>query len=279
MVATRQELGDDYHVFFVTSQGYAADHWYGWFPKALNMHPEIFALLAHEGSRPKYFSERTRGERPDLLMFTEFLNDMGMTYQAIGDCYSYRGHMVPPLRQRFGDAIPIVNLVRHPYVWLEFYIRWRASNMRMRSGSTAPLEWEWKGCQHARFRDLGLHPYEKDEVPIWAAYQGMVMLEQFVLDYASGVPQIRLEDVAAQPELFQKLVSYLTKDRCNYPTNLLDQAYAFVNSPFRGEETLRMIPRELYEAWPDWKREAFRKLVSPQAKGLFQHWGYNLYGI
>ncbi len=72
MPTIRSELEQDTNVFYVTSQGYAADHWYGWLPKALNAHPEIFALLAHEGSRPKYIKTRTRGERPSIIPFTEF---------------------------------------------------------------------------------------------------------------------------------------------------------------------------------------------------------------
>ncbi len=67
----RRELEDDYRVFYVTSWGYAADHSFGWFPKALNLHPEIFALLAHEGSRPKYLKERTR-PAPPAHSFTNF---------------------------------------------------------------------------------------------------------------------------------------------------------------------------------------------------------------
>jgi hypothetical protein len=82
-VRTRDELQDDYRVFYVTAWGYAADHLFGWFPKALNCHRDIFALLAHEGSRPKYF-RGSSGERPPLVPFTEFLNDMGMTCAAIG---------------------------------------------------------------------------------------------------------------------------------------------------------------------------------------------------
>lgn len=153
----RDKLQDDYRVFYVTAWGYAADHLFGWFPKALNCHRDIFALLAHEGSRPKYLAERTRGERPALIPFTEFLNDMGMTYSAIGDCYSYRAGQMPELLNidRYKN-IPVVNLVRHPVTWLEFYVRWRASNMRMREGASDPLAWEWKTACHGYFEYLGL---------------------------------------------------------------------------------------------------------------------------
>src|SRR3972149_4717635 len=62
-----------------------------WFVKALNANPEIMAYLANEGSRPKYFpEERSRAQRPDLIKFTRFVADVGMTYTAIGDCSTYR---------------------------------------------------------------------------------------------------------------------------------------------------------------------------------------------
>ena len=47
-------------VFLVTSWGYGADHWFSWFSKTLNAHPELFVYLANEGSRPKYFPEEKR---------------------------------------------------------------------------------------------------------------------------------------------------------------------------------------------------------------------------
>lgn len=144
-IKTRNELEGNYNVFFVTAWGYAADYLFGWLPKALNAHRDIFALLSHEWSRPKYFNVRTRGERPPLIPYTEFLNDMGMTYSVIGDCYSYRAGQMPELLgvEQYKN-ISVVNLVRHPVAWLEFYVRWRTSDMRMRAGGTDPLAWEWK---------------------------------------------------------------------------------------------------------------------------------------
>jgi hypothetical protein len=192
----RRELEDDYRVFYVTAWGYAADHYFGWLPKALNTHPEIFALLSHEGSRPKYMKERTRAERPALVPFTEFLNDMGMTFEAIGDCYSYRAGQMPELlgNPRYAN-VPVANLVRHPVTWLEFYVRWRASNMRMRAGATDPLAWEWKVAHHGTFRYLGLRSYEKDEVNVWAAFQGMNQLNNILGDVSSVTTHIPIESV------------------------------------------------------------------------------------
>jgi hypothetical protein len=274
MVAIRSELQQNYRVFFVTAQGYAADHWFGWLPKVLNMHPEIFALLAHEGSRPKYFKERTRGERPDLLMFAEFLNDMGMTYNAIGDCYSYRAHQMPLLIAKYRRQIPVLNFTRHPYAWLEFYVRWRASNMRMPDGSTAPLDWEWNSAKHDLFQSLGLPAYEKNDVEIWASYQGMYMLNEHLEDFRSGIPTMPIETITKDPKQFQAIVSYLTKNNCTYSPQMLDQVYSIVNTPFRGEEKINATPSVLYEQWPDWKRAAFHRIVPPAVIKAFESFGY-----
>lgn len=272
----RKELAQDKHVFFVSSFGYAADHWFGWFPKALNSHPEIFALLAHEGSRPKYLKERTRGERPPIVPFAHFLNDMGMTYQAIGDCYSYKASQFRELLATFGEDIPMLNLVRHPYVCLEFYIRWRATNMRMPDGSSGPIDWEWGTVRHDLFERLELKPYAREDVHIWSAYQGMHLLNMIVDDQVPGVRQMALESVVGSREVFAETVRYLTKGRCEYSPALLDTVFGFVNTPFRGEEKLRMVPHELYATWPDWKKDAFEKLVRPEAIALYERMGYAL---
>ena len=276
----RRELEDDYRVFYVTAWGYAADHYFGWFPKALNLHPEIFALLAHEGSRPKYLKERTRADRPPLVPFTEFLNDMGMTYQAIGDCYSYRAGQMPDLlaNPRYAD-IPVVNLLRHPFVWLEFYVRWRAGNMRMRADATDPLAWEWKVAHHGTFRHLGLKPYDKDEVDVWAAFQGMTQLNNVLGDLPAVQRHIPVEQLATDPKVFTDTVGYLTKGRCAYEPSDLDRVFAMTATLFRGEEPVETNPRSLVDSWPAWKIEGFRALLTPQALDAYKSLGYDLFGL
>ncbi|MCR4303662.1 MAG: sulfotransferase domain-containing protein [Gallionella sp.] len=276
-VPIRDELRDDYRVFYVTAWGYAADHLFGWFPKALNCHRDIFALLAHEGSRPKYLRERTRGERPPLVPFTEFLNDMGMTYSAIGDCYSYRAGQMPELLSidRYKN-IPVVNLVRHPVAWLEFYVRWRASNMRMRVGATDPLEWEWKTACHAYFEYLGLPSYSKDDIDIWASYQGMFQLNNVLGDIHAVQRHIAVEKIADEPETFKDLATYLTRGEVTFDQQSMDCAYSMRHTLFRGESPVECDPDRLMQAWPGWKVDAFRKLVSQKAMDAYASFGYDL---
>jgi hypothetical protein len=273
----RDELQDAYRVFYVTAWGYAADHLFGWFPKALNCHRDVFALLAHEGSRPKYMSERTRGERPGLVPFTEFMNDMGMTYSAIGDCYSYRAGQMSELLSidRYSD-IPVVNLVRHPMVWLEYYVRWRASNMRMREGAMDPLEWEWKTACHGYFECLGLPSYERDDIEVWASYQGMFQLNHVLDDIKVVKQNIPVERVADEPETFHSLVRYLCRGTVAFDQADTDMAYSMRDSLFRGESPTETDPAALLAGWPGWKVDAFRKLVSRDALDAYTSFGYDM---
>ncbi len=276
-IQLRDELQDDYRVFYVTAWGYAADHLFGWFPKALNCHRDVFALLAHEGSRPKYLAERTRGERPSLVPFTEFLNDMGMTYSAIGDCYSYRAGQMPELLSidRYRN-IPVVNLVRHPVVWLEFYVRWRASNMRMREGASDPLAWEWKTACHGYFEYLGLPGYGKDDIDVWASYQGMFQLNNVLGDIHAVQQHIAIENIANEPEAFSKLVKYLTRGEVVFDQEAVDMAYSMRSTLFRGESDVETDPVVLVESWPGWKMDAFRKLMTRDALDAYRSFGYDL---
>ena len=274
-VQMRQELESDYRVFYVTAWGYAADHLLGWFPKALNCHHDMFALLAHEGSRPKYLVERTRGERPPLVIFTEFLNDMGMTYSVIGDCYSYRaGQMSELLNIERYKNIPVLNIVRHPVTWLEYYVRWRSSNMRMREGATDPLAWEWKTSCHGYFEYLGLKSYEKNDIDIWASYQGMFLLNNVLGDIKALNKHFAIEKIANEPELFRELVKYLSKGKVFFDQVTLDLAYSMRDTLFSGESAVETNPEILIGGWPDWKIDAFRKLVHPETLEAYYSFGY-----
>lgn len=266
------------HVFYVTSWGYGADHWFAWFVKALNANPEMLAYLANEGSRPKYFpEERSRAQRPDLIKFTRFLADIGMTYTAIGDCYSYRPTMMHALLAEWPDIVRIVQLTRHPYAWLFFHVRWRTTNMRMLGGEGGPLEHEWlHGCDHRLFKRLGLRPYNKDDIEIWTSYQGMWKMNDVAADAKMPIRQIPLEQVVSNRDLFCEIVDYLTHGRVSYDKSLLDLIYSWVWTPFRGEQQLRVCPEALRAEWPDWKIEAFDKLVTAEAKECFRQLGYTL---
>jgi len=265
----------DSYVFYVTSQGYAGDHWYSWFSKALNVHPELFVYIANEGSRPKYFQERTRSERPDIVTYTKFISDVGRTYTGIGDCYSYRAHKMQPLVDKYADKIKWINLIRHPYVWLFFYTRWRATNMRMGTGKTKPLDHEWNIVQHELYKDL--KPYTKEDVHIWAFYRGLTFLNHHMMkDLEINTRHIKLEDITKSKQYFNEVVSYLTHNRITFDETTLNLIYSWLYKPFRGEETLFITAEEQRNNYENWQIEAIEKIVSSQAKNKFKELGYAL---
>lgn len=270
-----QTIDHDSHVFYVTSQGYAGDHWYSWFSKALNTHPELFVYIANEGSRPKYFEERSRSERPEIISFTKFLSDVGRTYQGIGDCYSYRAHKMQPLTDEYAQRVPWFNLVRHPYSWIHFYVRWRATNMRMGTGKTKPLEHEWNIVEHALYKDL--KPYTKEDVEIWAFYRGLTFINHHMMkDLSIDTQHIPLEDIIASPAKFNEVVAYLTHERVQFSQEQLELIYQWRFTPFRGEETIHAKPDDVRKDWEPWQADAFNTIVSQETQEKFIALGYKL---
>jgi len=266
----------DSHIFFITAQGYAGDHWFSWLPKALNAHPEMFVYLANEGSRPKYFSERSRSERPNIVPFTKFISDVCRTYTAAGDCYSYRANQLQPINDEFGDRVRRVNIIRHPYVWLYFYLRWRTTNMRMGTGETKPIDHEWSIVQHELYK--GLKPYAKEDVHIWAFYRGLTFLSNHMMrDFSCDIKHIKLEDIVTSQDCFIDMVSYLTHGRVTYTQLELNTIYSWLYRPFRGEDKLYITPKGQRELWESWQITAFEKIVSKEAIAIFKEYGYEFY--
>ncbi len=265
----------DSHVFFITAQGYAGDHWFSWLAKALNSHPELLVYLANEGSRPKYFAERSRSERPDIIQFTKFMSDVGRTYEGIGDCYSYRAYQMVSVEAEYGDRVHWVNIIRHPYAWLYFYVRWRATNMRMGTGETKPLDHEWDIIQHDIYK--GLRPYKKEDVHIWAFYRGLTFLNNHMMrDFRAANNHIKLEELVYYPQRLQKIVSYLTHNRVHFDSKLLSKVYTSAFTPFRGEEQVKAMPTTIKQAWNPWQHEAFEALVSSETVDKYKKMGYEL---
>jgi len=261
------------NVFYVTSWGHSGDHW---FSKALNAHPEIFVLNSYEGVRAKYFKgEFNRGTRPDILAYTAFLEDMGTDFEAIGECHAYKAHEMCPVQRKYGPAVPIINLLRHPYTWLDFYVRHRVNNLRMPEDSKEAWLHEWNCSRHEMFKELGLKEYRQEETGIWASFQGCFVLNGILLDMETGIRQVRIEEILESPEYFNEVVDYLTKSKCRFSEELLLTVYDFANKIYKGEET-RADPKAVYEKWPKWKREGFEKIVKPEAVEAYRRAGYEL---
>ena len=149
--------------------------------------------------------------------------------------------------------------------------------MRMLGGENGPLEHEWLyACDHALFKRLGLKPYGKEDIEVWTTFQGMWKMNDVASDFKMSIRQVPIEQVVASRELFCGIIDYLTHGRVTYDEHLLDLIFSWVWIPFRGEAKLRVAPRELRTKWPDWKIEAFDKLVSIESQESFRKLGYEL---
>ena len=111
---------------------------------------------------------------------------------------------------------------------------------------------------------------------VWTTYQGMWKMNDVASDSLMPIRQIPIEKVVTDRNLFQEIVDFISHNRVSYNTDLLDLLYSWVWQPFRGEELIDARPGQLRRSWPDWKIEAFEKLVSPEAKESFESLGYEL---
>jgi hypothetical protein len=259
------------NVFYLTGWGHSGDHWLS---KALNAHPEIFVINCYEPTRLKYFNDgHDRDFRPDILTLTAFLEDIGTDYKAIGECHAFRASQMSPIKEKYGDQIPTANLVRHPYTWLDFYIRHRVNNCRMPGRWSGSLQHEWDHTNHSLFKKLNLKPYLKDDVYIWSAYQGMWLLHNIVKDAQCSDSIVRIEELLNNREHFVDLAHYLTFGKCSFTEEILNIIYAFAHELYRGEESY-VDEFETYSKWPDWKKAAFEIIVPMEAIDSFKKIGY-----
>jgi hypothetical protein len=268
---TRSRFEDETNVFYTNSWGHCGDHWLA---KVLNLHPEIFALNAYEGVRAKYIKTHDRGSRPDVLAYTAFLEDMGTDFGVIGDCHGYKAHEMGPVQKKYGERVPILNLVRHPHVWLEYFVRHRMNNMRMPWDYLDPVEFEWKIVKHDLFANKGLKPYTRDDKEIWMHYQGCYTLSGVTYDTPFNIRTCRIEDLTGSRGALAGAVDFLTRGRYSFDAALLDEAMRQSGRVFKGEETVS-DPAAVYAGWPDWKREAFAALVGGETLEFFQDLGYD----
>lgn len=265
-------------VFYVSSHGMAGDHLFDWFPKALGSHPEIYAYMG-ESIRSKYLKERSRKERPDLLEFTNFLCDMcGETYEIAGEFFSYRAYQLAILNKKYKNKIRCVNLVRHPYAWLEHYVNWRVNNLNMPKNNTFSIDHEWSVVNHNRFKDIGLVTYTRYDVEVWATFQGMDILNRMVSDLCTQdfIKNITIESISSDREKFNELINYLSRGRVTFDEDLLELIFNMVKTPFRDECSLINQPEALSLDWPKWKKDAFDIIVNDDTIKMFSDYGYLL---
>jgi len=141
--------------------------------------------------------------------------------------------------------------------------------------NTSALEHEWSVTCHDEIKKYNLPPYDYKDVHVWAFYQGLIILNRMVSDGRPGVKNIKIEELVSSRDSFVELVKYLTHGEIEYPEELLDTIYPWAFKPFREDIIIRADPVSEYLGWPDWKKEAFAKIVKAEALETFKRHGYS----
>ena len=262
-------------VFFVTSHGMAGDPWFDWLPKVINSHNEILVFIG-ESVRSKYFKERSRKERPNIKKYCEFLYDVGSpAYKAVGECFGYRAYQLEELDKK-NINVPWVNVQRHPYAWLEYYVKWRVNNMNMERKYTSAIEHEWEISWHEYFRKLKLKKYNKSDIHIWASYQGMTIINRMLSDKRISSRNFQLEELVSNKEYFSNFISKITNNQISFENDHLDLIFSQTKCNWRDNDPIIEGGAHLRKNWDEWKVEAFDKIVSDETKRFFIESGYSL---
>lgn len=148
--------------------------------------------------------------------------------------------------------------------------------MNMPLENTSGIDHEWTVTWHDYFEKLPIRKYEKKDVHIWSAYQGMTILNRMISDTHEGVYNITLESLVESSQKFNDLVDYLTRGRVVFNQDHLDRVYSWVYTPWRENSGPLTDPQGLYNKWPEWKREAFHVIVKEETVEMFKNYGYVL---
>ena len=132
-----------------------------------------------------------------------------------------------------------------------------------------------ENVNHAYFGSFGLRSYLKDDIEIWAAYQGMLQLNNVLGDINAIQYHTPIEIVADELDVFRDLANYLCRSQIVFDQADIDRAYAMRHTFFRGEEEVICDPVQLMASWPGWKGDAFGKLVSRDAMSIYTSFGYH----
>jgi hypothetical protein len=250
-------------IFFVTSHGLAGDHWFDWFSRALNAHPDIYVYMG-ESVRAKYFKERSRKERPDPEKYVEFLRDMGAAYPVVGETYAYRSYQL----EHLPNDIRRINVTRHPYCWLGHYVDWRVSGMNY----PPAVDHEWDVVDHDLYRNL--KPYTREDVEEWAFFRGLTILNRMTSDLR--VENVKIESIIENRDVFEEVFRFLTEGGLTYHAKSMEALAKLRFTAWRKGTEIRRSPSYERKSWPAWKNEAWDAIIKPETLDLFAHHGYVL---
>ena len=140
-------------VCFVANHGVAGDPVFEWLPRVLSSHQDVFVYLG-ESVRAKHFQERKRNERPPVEAYENFMRDLAGSYLLAVELYSYRAFQIHNVKFACCDTV-VVNVIRHPLTWLNYYTSWREQNLNQPLNIDAAIEHEWAVVNHEELSKKG----------------------------------------------------------------------------------------------------------------------------
>ncbi|HEY9676216.1 MAG TPA: hypothetical protein V6D11_32535 [Waterburya sp.] len=232
-----------------------------WLAKLLNAHPECFCT--HHLNFAVSLKAGNHDPNNDLSIM-ETLARLGFHYRLVGDCHGINRESVPQLLEKFGERFRACVLVRHPITRIESSLK-HAKNVGL----------EYYGLDYQILKDTldtSLKNLLQTEEQLFFVH--IMNLINVVEKEVNVGPIFLMENVTRDFHTAQKLMQYLSADELDLNSNLYTSSSQ--KSINQHSKLANSSPETLFEKWPEWQREAFRVLLNPKAKEIYQQLGYDL---
>ncbi len=245
-------------LFAILSWGAAGTYW---LTKVLNAHPEIFCVHNVKGQ----WARLTGADRIDDLDYLHIIGTQAAVYRLAGDVHGVARENIPELRAEFGDRFRCASLVRHP-----------VPRVRSQMMLAAKAGFESYDIDHRRLQgsfDGPLRRLLEGEERLFFAH--VMELVNSVSDEKALGPVYALERLSLDPGNIEELVAHLSNAELSFPAALLDWDW---RDPVNRHASDRSagVPETIFASLPGWQQEAFRALLGPHARRLYEDLGYDL---
>ncbi len=249
-------------LFAICSWGNAGTYW---LTKLLNAHPEIFCVHNVKGQ----WARHTGADRIDDLDYLRIVGTQGAVYRLAGDVHGVARESIPGLRAEFGDRFRCASLVRHPVPRVRSHMTLAATEgfnsddvdyRRLEGSLDEPLKRLLKGKERLFFAHV------------------MELVNSVSEENALG-PVCTLEGLVSEPGQVQELVRHLSNGELSFPASLFDRDWRNPVNRHAGDHAPGEpgnIPEDIFVSLPGWQQEAFRALLGPHARTLYEDLGYDL---
>lgn len=251
-------------VFAVVSWGCAATQWLS---VALNAHPEVFAVHSFR----EYLARHTRvdcvfDDDGDFLLLLAYLFQ---GYRLVGDVHGVQLGSLPALRARFGEHLAAAVVTRHPLPRLRSYL-----DMVEREG---PAAYRRRGIRFSRVRaalpgDLRRLLDTRRKL----FFASAVDLANRIVEEEAAARVFCMEDLTGRVEGLDRLLAHLSAGELAYEPAMVEAVYRKQLHSHRERGAAHDEPAAIFEAFEDWQREAFRRLLRPEARAIYEKLGYDL---